>query len=144
MEAAQNGLAFFSKLQLGPGNWASEYGGPMFLIPGVVVAWYVTETEVPTAWRHEICNYLFARQHPDDGGWGLHIEADSSVFGTAMNYTSLRLLGMDADDARMVRARTCLHRLGGAVMAPHWAKFWLALLGVADWDICNPLPPEFW
>ena len=37
-----------------------------------------------SAYATEIKRYLFARQHPEDGGWGLHIEAHSSVFGTCL------------------------------------------------------------
>jgi len=44
----------------------------------------------------------------------------------------------------MRKARGCLYDLGGALNAPHWAKFWLTLLGVMDWDVVNPVPPEFW
>ncbi|KAK4991652.1 Lanosterol synthase (Oxidosqualene--lanosterol cyclase) [Elasticomyces elasticus] len=144
VESARNALTFFSQLQLSAGNWGCEYGGPMFLLPGLVITWYVTETPIPEAHRIEIKNYLWARRDPEDGGWGLHIEGESSVFGTAMNYTVLRLLGADAEDPRMVKARGLLHRLGGAVNGPHWAKFWLSVLGVCQWDIVNPVPPELW
>jgi len=116
----------------------------MFLLPGPVVTWYVTETPVPEEVRIEISNYLYARQSKEDGGWGLHIEGKSSVFGTAMNYTTLRLLGADSEDPRMIKARGTLHKLGGAVMGPHWAKFWLSVLGVMEWEAVNPVPPEFW
>jgi len=37
-----------------------------------------------------------------------------------------------------------LHELGGATHGPHWAKFWLSVLGVTPWDIVNPVPPELW
>ncbi|KAF2468015.1 lanosterol synthase [Lindgomyces ingoldianus] len=144
LQAASNGLEYFSHLQLPPGNWGCEYGGPMFLLPGLVITWYVTETPIPESHAIEIKNYLFARQHPEDGGWGLHIEGDSSVFGTVMNYTTLRLLGADAEDPRLVKARETLWKLGGAVRGPHWAKFWLSVLGVLDFDIVNPVPPELW
>ncbi|OSS46813.1 hypothetical protein B5807_08745 [Epicoccum nigrum] len=144
LEAAENGLSFFSQLQLPPGNWACEYGGPMFLLPGLVITWYVTETPIPAERAIEFKNYLFARAHPEDGGWGLHIEGESSVFGTAMNYTVLRILGADAEDPRMQRARATLWKLGGALNGPHWAKFWLSVLGVLDWDVVNPVPPELW
>ena len=116
----------------------------MFLLPGLVIAWHVTQTRIPDPHRIEIKNYLFARQNPDDGGWGLHVEGDSSVFGTAMNYVVLRILGVSAEHPRMVRARGMLHSLGGAVNAPHWAKFWLSVLGVCQWEIVNPIPPELW
>ena len=116
----------------------------MFLLPGVVITWYVTRTSIPPAHALAIKNYLFARAHPEDGGWGLHIEGESSVFGTALNYTALRLLGADPEDPVLVKARATLHKLGGATSGPHWAKFWLAVLGVVPWDLVNPVPPEIW
>ena len=72
------------------------------------------------------------------------MEAVSSVFGTAMNYTVLRLLGASEEDERMVKARNKLHKLGGAYHGPHWAKFWLSVLGVMEWEAVNPVPPELW
>ncbi|KAB8219731.1 terpenoid cyclases/protein prenyltransferase alpha-alpha toroid [Aspergillus novoparasiticus] len=144
LQCAENGLEFFSKLQLPPGNWACEYGGPMFLLPGLLITYYVTNTPIPPEYATEIKRYLFARQHPEDGGWGLHIEAHSSVFGTCMNYVALRLIGVSEDDHRMIKARGLLHKFGGAIYGPHWAKFWLSILGVMDWDCVNPVPPEIW
>lgn len=136
-------MSFFEKLQLPPGNWACEYGGPLFLLPGFVITWYVTGIRVPDEVRIEICNYLYSQQN-DDYGWGLHIEGESTVFGTAMNYTTLRLLGQDAEDLRLIKARALLHKMGGATHGPHWAKFWLAVLGVCEWDAVNPVPPDLW
>jgi lanosterol synthase len=144
LAAAENGLEFFSHLQLEPGNWACEYGGPMFLLPGILITYYVTHTPIPPEYATEIKRYLFARQHPEDGGWGLHIEGHSSVFGTSMNYVALRLIGVSEEDPRMIKARGLLHKFGGAVYGPHWAKFWLSILGVMEWEGVNPVPPEIW
>ncbi|CAG7969458.1 unnamed protein product [Penicillium nalgiovense] len=144
LESVSNCLTFFSKQQLPPGNWGCEYGGPMFLLPGDVIAWMVTDTHIPPVYAAEIINYLVSHANPVDGGWGLHTEGDSTVFGTSLNYTVLRLLGVEAEHPVMVQARRLLHRLGGALNAPHWSKFWLAVLGVCDWEIVNPIPPEAW
>lgn len=116
----------------------------MFLLPGLIITWYVTQTSVPASHAIELRNYLFKRQHPKDGGWGLHIEGQSTVFGTALNYVSLRLLGVSEEHPRMVKARGMLHALGGASHAPHWGKFWLSVLGVCEWSAVNPVPPELW
>ncbi|KAL9594982.1 MAG: hypothetical protein Q9219_006710, partial [cf. Caloplaca sp. 3 TL-2023] len=144
LASVQNAIAYFSNLQLPPGNWACEYGGPLFLLPGLVITWYVTETPVPDHISVEIRRYLFTRQNLEDGGWGLHIEGESSVFGTAMNYVVLRLLGASEEDKRLIKARGLLHELGGAVNGPHWAKFWLSVLGCMEWEAVNPVPPELW
>ncbi len=61
-----------------------------------------------------------------------------------MTYVVLRLLGADEEDERMIKARGMLHKLGGAVNGPHWAKFLLAVLGLMDWEAVNPVPPELW
>lgn len=144
LEAAKNGLSFYQHLQSSDGHFAGEYGGPMFLLPGLAIGMYVTETPIPDAWRVEIARYLWHRQHPKDGGWGIHIEGPSTVFGTALNYVVLRLVGVPAAHPMMVRARACLHKLGGATGIPSWGKLWLAILNVYDWDGLNPIPPELW
>ncbi|KAI7731496.1 hypothetical protein M8C21_006297, partial [Ambrosia artemisiifolia] len=54
----------------------------------------------------EIRRYLYNHQN-GDGGWGLHIEGHSTMFCTALNYVSLRLLGerMDGGEGAMTKAR---------------------------------------
>jgi len=144
LQAAKNGLEFFSKLQTNLGNWSCEYGGPVFLLSGMVLMWYATQTPIPEYYKIEIRSYLFARQNPADGGWGLHIEGESSVYGCVMNYITLRICDADPEDPRMIKARGKLHKLGGPVYGPHWAKFWLSILGLMKWEIVNPVPPELW
>ena len=61
-----------------------------------------------------------------------------------MNYVVLRLLGASEEDGKMVKARAKLHKIGGAYNGPHWAKFWLSVLGVCEWEAVNPVPPDFW
>ena len=73
-----------------------------------------------------------------------HIEGPSTVFGTALNYCVIRILGVKADHPVAVRARACLHKLGGAVGAPSWGKFWLSILNVYDWDGNHNIPAELW
>ena len=116
----------------------------MFLLPGVVCLWHVTNTPIPEPVKIEIKRYLFAHQNTEDGGWGLHIEGESTCYGTVMTYIILRLLGANSEDQRMVQARGLIHELGGATQCPHWAKFWLSALGVFRWEGVNPTPPDFW
>lgn len=91
-----------------------------------------------------------------------HVEGHSTVFGTGLNYTALRLLGVDKEHPVCVKARAKLHELGmvpmvlvrviymmylspgGCTSIPAWGKFWLSLLNCYDWDGNNPVPPELW
>ncbi|KAG0227300.1 Lanosterol synthase (Oxidosqualene--lanosterol cyclase) [Actinomortierella wolfii] len=144
LEAARNGFNYFKRIQNEEGFWSGEYGGPMFLLPGLVITYYITKTPFPPGWAQEMIQYLFNRANKVDGGWGIHIEGESTVFGTALNYVALRILGVDAEHPVCVKARGTLHKLGGATGAPSWGKFWLAALNVYDWEGMNPVPPELW
>lgn len=70
-----------------------------------------------------------------DGGWGTHIECASTMFGTVLSYISLRLLGLPSEHEACSRGRKFIRDNGGGVMAPSWAKFWMALLGVYEWEV---------
>uniref|UniRef100_A0A8B9LY05 Terpene cyclase/mutase family member n=1 Tax=Astyanax mexicanus TaxID=7994 RepID=A0A8B9LY05_ASTMX len=136
-------MEFYEHLQAEDGHWAGDYGGPLFLLPGLLITCHVADIPLPEAWKKEMVRYLRSVQLAD-GGWGLHIEDKSTVFGTALNYTTLRILGVGPDDPDMVRARNSLHSKGGAVGIPSWGKFWLAILNVYSWEGMNTLFPEMW
>ncbi|XP_027879343.1 lanosterol synthase [Xiphophorus couchianus] len=143
LDAAVKGMNFYRRLQAEDGHWAGDYGGPLFLLPGLLITCHVAKIPLHEAWKKEMVRYLRSVQLPD-GGWGLHIEDKSTVFGTALSYTSLRILGVDPDDPDLVRARNNLHSKGGAVGIPSWGKFWLAVLNVYSWEGLNTLLPEMW
>nr|KAJ0211141.1 hypothetical protein LSAT_V11C400209690 [Lactuca sativa] len=112
-------IGFHSTLQADDGHWPGDYGGPMFLLP----------------------------VQNRDGGWGLHIEGHSTMFGSALNYVTLRLLGEGANDGEggaMEKGRKWILDHGGATSITSWGKFWLSVLGVFEWSGNNPLPPEMW
>ncbi|XP_021060874.1 lanosterol synthase [Mus pahari] len=142
-EGALNGVTFYTKLQAEDGHWAGDYGGPLFLLPGLLITCHISHIPLPAGYREEMVRYLRSVQLPD-GGWGLHIEDKSTVFGTALNYVALRILGIGPDDPDLVRARNILHKKGGAVAIPSWGKFWLAVLNVYSWEGLNTLFPEMW
>uniref|UniRef100_A0A8D1L4E9 Terpene cyclase/mutase family member n=1 Tax=Sus scrofa TaxID=9823 RepID=A0A8D1L4E9_PIG len=142
-EGALNGMTFYTGLQAEDGHWAGDYGGPLFLTPGLLIVCYTARIPLPAGYREEMIRFLWSAQLPD-GGWGLHIEDKSTVFGTVLNYVSLRILGVGPDDPNLVRARNVLHAKGGALYTPSWGKFWLAVLNVYSWEGLNTLLPEMW
>ncbi|CAN0455445.1 unnamed protein product [Discosporangium mesarthrocarpum] len=79
-----------------------------------------------------------------DGGWGTHIECASTMFGSILNYICLRLLGVPPEDKACVQGLAFIRKNGGGVMAPSWAKFWMAVLGVYEWEGINSVPAELW
>ena len=117
----------------------------MFLLPGYAIVMYITKQHIEEETRKEIIRYLSNLQNPD-GGWGIHIESESTVFGTSLNYAAMRLLGVGREDERMQHARDWLKPRQGCLRIPSWGKFWLAVLNVYSWDGVNSLFPEmvFW
>jgi len=146
MEAATRGIAFYSILQTPDGHFAGDYGGPHFLLPGLVVAWYVMgrpSVMISPPQQALMLHYLKVHQQ-EDGGWGTHIESPSTMFGTTVCYLAVRLLGGDKDTEWVKRGREFIQKEGGAVMTSSWAKFWLCLVGCMDWKGHNSVPPEMW
>ncbi|GAV59745.1 Prenyltrans domain-containing protein/Prenyltrans_1 domain-containing protein [Cephalotus follicularis] len=141
-------LRFYSTIQADDGHWPGDYGGPLFLLPGLVISLFVTgalNTTLSREHQSESIRYFYNHQNRD-GGWGLHIEGRSIMFCTVLSYVSLRLLGEDKDggDGAMERARKWILNHGGATLIPSWGKMWLSVLGVYDWNGNNPMPPETW
>ncbi|KAF2671561.1 terpene synthase [Microthyrium microscopicum] len=143
LQSAQNGYQYFERMQLDDGHWACAYGGPSFLLPGIIFAMYITESPIPDEWRIEMIRYL-AHTVNIDGGWGLHDAGDSTVFATVLYYVSLRILGCDIDHPLTRNARSCIRSFGGALGIPQWGKTWLACLNLYDWSGINPVPVEMW
>ncbi|KAH0462639.1 hypothetical protein IEQ34_010214 [Dendrobium chrysotoxum] len=137
-----------STLQAHDGHWPGDYGGPMFLMPGLIITLYVTgalNVVLSSEHQKEMCRYLYNHQN-EDGGWGLHIEGHSTMFGSVLSYVTLRLLGEGAEDGAgaMQKGRDWILDHGGATYITSWGKFWLSILGIFDWSGNNPLPPEIW
>ena len=134
-KAAYLGTSFYSQLQCDDGHWGGDYGGPMFLMPGIVIVAYVTKTMndlLPPPHRRAMILYLRNHQQKD-GGWGTHIESPSTMFGSTLSYITMRLLGVSSDDVALVQARVFMHSHGGALYTSSWAKFWLSVLGVYEY-----------
>uniref|UniRef100_F6GVI1 Squalene cyclase N-terminal domain-containing protein n=1 Tax=Vitis vinifera TaxID=29760 RepID=F6GVI1_VITVI len=129
-------LSFYSTLQVEDGHWPNDYGGPLFLLPGLVIGLYVTgaiNTILSSEHQQEMCRYLYNHQNRD-GGWGLHIKGHNIMFCTTLSYITLRFLGEGADggDGAMGKARKWILDLDGITCIPSWGKMWLSVLGVFD------------
>jgi cycloartenol synthase len=182
--ALSTGWDFFFKLQCDDGHWAGDYGGPLFLLPGLILAEFVAGKRMDEARADAMECYM--RNHQQiDGGWGLHIEGPSTLFGTIMNYMALRALstmvdekndepsialskgkggvaggdggrsatattakqiqvGLSATEDAALKAQAFVKLHGGGMYCTQWGKFWMAVIGVCDWDAVNPIPPECW
>ncbi|PWY82055.1 lanosterol synthase [Aspergillus heteromorphus CBS 117.55] len=125
------------------GCWAADLSCIFFVTPMMVIAWYITGAEIDEAYIIELVRYMFGCQSAD-GGWPTYLGEDASLMGTTLVYIALRLMGVPAEHENLRKARSYYLRAGGAIYMPAWAKFWLALLGLYDWDGTDPYPVEMW
>ncbi len=142
-DALIKGMNYYAYLQSEEGHWPGDYGGPLFLLPGLLIVSYISDTPFPKAHREMMKISLFNHQNKD-AGWGIHIEGESTMFGTVLQYVSLRILGVDKNHACLVNARTWIKNNGGATGIPSWGKFYLSILNCYDWQGFNSLFPEMW
>ncbi|PPD74807.1 hypothetical protein GOBAR_DD28264 [Gossypium barbadense] len=147
--AVKRSVHLFSALQSKHGHWPAENSGPMFCFPPLVMSLYITghlNTIFSPEHRKEILRYIYYHQN-EDGGWGLYIGGQSTMFCTALNYICMRLLGVGPDGGlnnACDRARKWILDRGGVTTISSWGKTWLSILGVYEWSGCHPMPPEFW
>ncbi|TKY72083.1 Beta-amyrin synthase [Spatholobus suberectus] len=140
---------YLSALQTNDGHWPAQIAGPLFYIPQLVICMYITghlDSIFSEQYRKETLRYIYCHQN-EDGGWGLHLESQSTMFCTALNYISMRILGEGPNGGHnnaCAKARKWIHDHGSVTHIPSWGKFWLSILGVVDWCGSNPMPPEFW
>ena len=142
-QALTKGFEFYSRLQVEDGNWTGDYGGPHFLTPGLIIVSYIIGHQFHPAQVEMMKKYMLNHQNAD-GGWGLHIEDHSTMFGTVMQYVSLRIMGMSAEAPEIVKARAFIQNHGGATGIPPWGKFYLSVLNLYEWDGNNSIFPELW
>ena len=141
--AIASALGFLGSQQQPDGAWRGDYGGPMFLLPMYLAAQRIGGRPVEPRRREGMIAYL-AKAQDADGSFGLHVENSGCLFTTVLSYVAFRLLGLPADDQRVVRARAFILAHGTALACASWGKFVLALLNLYDYEGLAPVLPELW
>ncbi|KAM1382728.1 hypothetical protein ACFX2F_035160 [Malus domestica] len=94
-------LSFYSTIQAHDEHWAGDYGGPMFLLPGLIIALSITGGLNAVM----MCRYLYNHQN-EDGEWALCIwRAKYHVYHIKLHSCPLlflraRLLSMATTEAK--------------------------------------------
>jgi 2,3-oxidosqualene cyclase len=136
------GISYLLSQQRPSGCWEGEMVWCTMILSQYVIVQRITGTTVDEVSREKMVRY-FRLSRTAEGVWGMHPESKGYVFFTALAYVALRLLGLKPDDPMLVTARHWLREQKGGVLAiPSWGKFWLATIGLYEYDGVNPIPPE--
>ena len=58
LSCARHGINYYQHIQEDDGHWAGDYGGPMFLMPGLVISCYISNTPFAEEEKREMMRWV--------------------------------------------------------------------------------------
>ncbi len=123
-------------------HWCAELEGDSILSSEyLLMKWALDQANDNPAALSRIFNHLKMTRR-SDGTWGQYPDSPPDVSATVKAYVCYKLMGYHKCDSEMVQTREVIHALGGAEAINTFSMFYLACLGLVDWDACPAIPPE--
>ena len=110
--AMRAGIEYYRGIQDDDGHWASDYGGPMFLMPGLIIAARVmgkTEEIIGERRRVEMLRYLENHLN-EDGGWGYTSRDTTAMLGAVLRVVGASIARQAVERARVSKGEEMDHR----------------------------------
>ena len=122
------------------GFWCGELEGDTILESEfILLLAFLGREDTDVARR--AARHILQKQLPT-GGWSLHPHGALDVNCSVKAYFALKLTGHDTGAEYMRRARTAILDAGGAVGVNSFTRYYLAMLGQIDYELCPAIPPE--
>jgi len=144
-------IAALRSLQKPDGHWCGELEGDSILESEYLLMKFILGQErQPMAdgrdgWATltRIANCL-RNQQREDGGFGMYPGSGIDISATVKAYFALKLMGDDANEPHMMKAKDVVKSMGGggAEQCNSFTKFYLACLGQISWNAVPAIPPE--
>jgi len=138
-DAIDRSIEYVFSRQYAEGYWWAELESNVTITAEVVLLHRIWGTldAIPQA---KAATY-FRNQQRAHGGWELFYDDGGELSTTAEAYMALRILGVDASDPALRRAREFIVARGGITKTRIFTKMHLALCGAYDWRGLPALPP---
>ncbi len=147
-QAKSRAAAFLTGLQHSDGHWCAELTADTTLESDYILFQLWLYPPKDGKWEPEsralvdkAVRSILGRQLPD-GGFNIYAKGPSEVSASVKAYFALKVAGMSADDARMIRLRERILALGGIQAANSWVKVNLSLFNLYPRKYCPSVPPE--
>ncbi|MCC6909935.1 MAG: squalene--hopene cyclase [Phycisphaerales bacterium] len=138
--AVERAAAALLSLQKPDGHWCAELEGDSILNSEyTLMKWILRQEDDPRL--PKIMTYL-RRLQRSDGAWGQYPGSGVDVSATVKAYVCLLLDGDSPSEPHMQRAAEAIRSHGGAEACNSFSNFYLAALGLIDWDAVPAIPPE--
>jgi squalene-hopene/tetraprenyl-beta-curcumene cyclase len=122
------------------GYWCGELEADSMLEADYIFLHTLLESGDPERLKRA-CTEMMRYQN-EDGSWGLYPGAPGNISLSVKCYFSAKLMGIGADDPRLVKCREWVLAHGGVVGCNTFTKMYLCALGQYDYDAVPAIPPE--
>jgi squalene-hopene/tetraprenyl-beta-curcumene cyclase len=141
VEAAIDQSAGFILSQQQPdGSWCGELEGDSMLEADYIFLHTLLESGDPGRLQRAFTEMM--RYQKDDGSWSLYPDGPGNISLSVKCYFSAKLMGVSADDPRLIECRAWILAHGGVVECNTFTKMYLCALGQYDYDAVPAIPPE--
>ena len=139
-DAIRRGQSWFLGQQHDEGYWVAELEADTTLTSEYVMLRRFLDRVDPER-EEKAIRYLKVMQLPD-GGWPIYYGGPSEISASVKAYFALKLSGVSAEEAFMIRAKERILAMGGVVQANVFTKIALALFDQYDWEGVPHMPVE--
>jgi lanosterol synthase len=142
LAALERGTRALVRAQAADGSWEGEVVWCAMLAAEYAIVCHIAGVPLDERRRRRLLLQFESTRLPN-GTWGMHELSHPYLFVTTLVYVAARLLGVTPDDPLLARAGRFMDA-EGVENIPSWGKFWLALLGLYEWQGVAPVLPELW
>lgn len=126
--------------QASDGHWCGELEGDTILESEyILLLSFLGQGQSERA--KEAAAYMLDQQQPH-GGWSIFPHGPLEMSASVKAYLALKITGHDPQAEYMVRARKAIIAAGGIERINSFTRYYLAMLGLIDYELCPAVPPE--
>ncbi|HTB95586.1 MAG TPA: squalene--hopene cyclase [Terracidiphilus sp.] len=127
-------------LQHPDGYWSGELEADSMLEADYIFLHVLLDSGDPGRLHRAFVEMM--RYQNDDGSWSIFPGGPGNISLSVKCYFSAKLMGVGADDPRLIKCREWILVHGGVIACNTFTKMYLCALGQYDYDAVPAIPPE--